>query len=294
MEINTQTPIVYLACVNSSKKGKRLTYLFNERQMISNILSFGRSKPLFEPVHKDPTSDTYFFPDFIDKDFYQDRVRVLHFSGHAESEHLRIEAGKSEWSIHINELSRVIDLLPNLELVYLNGCATPKLMDMLARRDIPAVMISETRKKDFRSRKVAKTFYSEIAKGASIHQAFMRIQKRFKRFGAFRLKYDVDSDQFQWPFDLNTLEKGKLPWGLYFLEDHESTLYKPLSLDKKEKNKFPLEKWIFPKKNSAKLPASAYTIAAALLALIATGLSLHLGQLPSEELEQLMSLLALK
>lgn len=294
MEINTQTPIVYLACVNSSRKGKRLPYLFNERQMISNILSFGRSKPLFEPVHKDPTQDTYFFPDFIDKDMYQDRVRVLHFSGHAESEHLRIEAGKSEWSIHINELSRVIDLLPNLELVYLNGCATPKLMDMLARRDIPAIMISETRKKDQRSRNVAKTFYKEIAKGASIHQALMRIQKHFKRFGTFRLKYDVDSDEFLWPFELDSLEKGNLPWGLYFLEDHESSLYKPLSMDRAEKQKFPLEKWIFPRQEPSNLPARAYTLAAAVLALIATGLSLHIGQLPSEELEQLMSFLALK
>jgi len=193
MEMKTQTPIVYLACVNSSKKGKRLNYLFNERQMISNILSFGKNKPLFEALHKDPVADTNFFPNFIDKEFYQERVRVLHFAGHAESEHLRIEAGKSEWHIHINELARVIDLLPNLELVYLNGCATPTLLDMLARRDIPAVMISETTKRDIRSRKVAKTFYKEIAKGASIQQALMRVQKWHPRFGAFRLKYEVET-----------------------------------------------------------------------------------------------------
>jgi len=294
MEMTTQTPIVYLACVNSSQKGKRLNYLFNERQILSNILSFGKKKSLFEPLHKDPVINSNFFPDFIGKEMYKDRVRVLHFSGHAESEHLRIEAGKSEWHIHINELTRVIDLLPNLELVYLNGCATPKLLDMLARRDIPAVMISETRKRDYRSLRVAKTFYKELANGASIHQAIMRVQKRYPKFGTFRLRYDVESDMFQWPFDLDKLETGKLPWGLYFLEDHESSLYKPLALSKKDKNNFPLAKGLFPKKEKRSMPAPVFSVAAAVATIITIGLGLYLSHVSSIGLEDLMTFLKQK
>ncbi|MEL6255510.1 MAG: CHAT domain-containing protein [Bacteroidota bacterium] len=290
MEMTTKKPIVYLACVNSSRKGKRLNYLFEERQRISKILSFKSTNPLFEVVHKDPVVNTYFFPDFIGKKYYQERVKVLHFSGHAESEHLRIEAGKSEWHIHINELSRVIDLLPNLELVYLNGCATPRLLDMLARRDIPAVMISETQKRDRRSQKLAKTFYKALAKGASIQQALARVQKRYPRFGAYRLKYDFYQDQFKWPFDINTIESGKLPWGLYFLEDHESNLYKPLSMSREEKDKLSMYEGMLKRKRKEPSKSNFFTAAAAAIAvLLGIGLSMYVGSIPIEGLKALLA-----
>ncbi|MEM6806042.1 MAG: CHAT domain-containing protein [Bacteroidota bacterium] len=288
--MTTKKPIVYLACVNSSHKGKRLNYLFNERQRISKILSFGAKNPLYEVVHKDPVINTYFFPDFIGRKYYQERVKVLHFSGHAESEHLRIEAGKSEWHMHINELSRVIDLLPNLELVYLNGCATPRLLDMLARRDIPAVMISETQKRDRRSQRLANRFYKALAKGASIQQAMTRVQKRYPRFGAYKLKYDFDQDQFKWPFDINTIESGKLPWGLYFLEDHESSLYKPLSMSREEKNKLSVYEGMLKRQQKEPSRSNIFTAAAAAIAvLIGIGLSMYVESIPMEGLRALLN-----
>ena len=290
MEMTTKKPIVYLACVNSSRKGKRLNYLFNERQRISKILSFGSKNPLYEVVHKDPVVNTYFFPDFIGRKYYQERVKVLHFSGHAESEHLRIEAGKSEWRIHINELSRVIDLLPNLELVYLNGCATPRLLDMLARRDIPAVMISETQKRDRRSHRLANTFYKALAKGASIQQAMTRVQKRYPRFGAYKLKYDFDQDQFKWPFNIDTVESGKLPWGLYYLEDHESSLYKPLSMSREEKRKLSEYEGMLKRKQNEPSRSNIFTAAAAAIAvLMGIGLSMYMESIPMEGLKALLA-----
>ncbi|MEM6800848.1 MAG: hypothetical protein AAF696_05560 [Bacteroidota bacterium] len=225
MAYTAQTPIVYLACVNSFRNGKRIRYLVKERRALSNILSFNHQKPLFEPVIKDPSSQSYFF-DFLNKNYDLERIKVLHFIGEAESEHLRVESGKAESSLHVNELSKFIALLPNLELVFLHGCATPKLMDMLVRRDVPAIMVCETKNRDSRANQIARTFYKDISRGATVKKALLSIQKDFPNFGAFRLDYDFDSDQIDWPFKLMG---GQLPWGLYYLGEHEARLYEPMT-----------------------------------------------------------------
>ncbi|MEL6254307.1 MAG: hypothetical protein AAFR87_20030 [Bacteroidota bacterium] len=225
MAYTAQTPIVYLACVNSFRSGKRIRYLVKQRKIIQNILSFSRQKPLFEPVIKDPSANSYFF-DYLNKNYDLDRIRVLHFMGEAESEHLRVESGKAETSLHVNELSKFIALLPNLELVFLHGCATPKLLDMLVRRDVPAIMVCETQSKDKRSMDIASTFYEEISRGASVQKALLSVQEVFPQFGSFKLDYEVESDDIAWPVEL---EAGKIPWGLYYLSEHESRLYEPIS-----------------------------------------------------------------
>ena len=163
--------------------------MVKERKILSNILAFSNQTPLFEPVFKDPGTNAYFF-DFLHRNHDLERVKVLHFMGEAGSEHLRVESGKAESSLHLNELSKLIALLPNLEVVYLHGCATPKLMDMLVRRDVPAIMVCEMHRKDSRSLKIAKTFYKDLSRGASLQKALMSIQSKYSNFGAFRLDYD--------------------------------------------------------------------------------------------------------
>jgi len=283
MAFTAQTPIVYLACVNSFRNGRRIRYLVKERKVLSNILAFSSQRPLFEPVYKDPGTHAYFF-DFLHKNYDLKRVKVLHFIGEAESEHLRVESGKAESNLHLNELSKFIALLPNLELVYLHGCATPKLMDMLVRRDVPAIMVCEMHRKDSRSLKIAKTFYKEVSRGASVQKALMSIQSGFPNFGAFRLSYDIDSDQIDWPF---VLEEGKLPWGLYYLAEHEGKLYQPMTLRDPNGLSIP----IAPSKKKEEdtiWPISRFAAIAAALGFI-LALSLYFGQ---SETTGLMKLLA--
>lgn len=282
-------PIVYLASVNSFHNGKRIKYLLKERNTIKKIITSRQSDSQLEVVAKDKSSQAYFF-DFIHKNYGFDRIKVLHFIGEADNEHLRVESGKAEASIHINELSKFIALLPHLELVFLHGCATPRLMDMLVRRDVPVIIACESRNKDKRAAQIARSFYTDISEGASLQDALFNIQQLFPNFGSFQVSYNFEEDEFSWPFDSEKLVPGKLPWGLYYLKDHESHLHKSLLTDKTEAQQGRVSQRLLKTAESKKLRQNILTASAAAAAMLAcVGLSIYLGGVDVAELRALLS-----
>lgn len=282
-------PIVYLANVNSFHNGRRIKYLLKERNTLRKIIVAKKAEAQFEVVAKEKSSQAYFF-DFLQRNYEFERIKVLHFIGEADNEHLRVESGKAEASIHINELSKFIALLPNLELVFLHGCATPRLMDMLVRRDVPAIIACEAKNEDKRISQIARSFYQDIIMGASIQDAFFNIQNIFPNFGSFQLTYDVEQDEFVWPFDAKSLIPGKLPWGLYFLKDHESHLFQSLAPKRKLTQTGRVSSKLLKTNENKKLRQNILTASAAAIAMLAcVGLSIYLGGVDVEGLRALLS-----
>ena len=223
MPVRSNLPVVFLACVNSYEDGKRLRHLTHERKLISKILTSYQKPNLFHPVQKGNLSNAYFF-NHLDEHEYQERVSILHLVGHADSDHLRIESENFEVPIHVDELSRMLALMPNLKAVFLSGCATPKILEALLRRDIPAIFVTETHEKTVRSMGIARTFYQAIAKGFSLKKSFAAAQKKYPELKAHKVSYNVDKDSFNWRGKKTAAFREEMSWGMYYLEENEGII----------------------------------------------------------------------
>lgn len=216
---STQLPVIFLACVNSYENGKRMRFLVNERKEIARIIESGKKPAVYSPVQKGNIANEYFY-DLLTKYNYQDRVEILHLTGLADEDHLRLESNAFEVPIHLEELSKTIGMLPNLKVVFLSGCATPGLLEMLLKRDIPAVIVTETREKDAQTTEIAREFYESIANGHSIQRAFSIIKKKFHRIKIHKVRYDLEKDEFTWRGKKTFEKRDIMDWGLYYLEDN--------------------------------------------------------------------------
>jgi hypothetical protein len=210
-------PVIFLACVNSYRNGKRLRHFVNERKAIARMFSSFTRKSHFQAVEKGNISNQYFF-NLLQQNEYHKRLTVMHFVGPENGNHLRIESDDFEVGIHIDELSKLIGMLPNLQAVFLSGCATPDLVEMLIRRDIPVVLVTQTVNKNTAASAIAMDFYRRLAQGKSIQKAVRLLQQEHPRFRAYPLHYDIESDQLDW----EKRPVGGLKWGAYFLNERSS------------------------------------------------------------------------
>ena len=220
MVLSSCTSVVFLACVNSIRKGKRLKYLVNERKAIVRIISSAQKSANLEAIEKVSCQKQYLF-DLLQDKAYRDRIKVIHLVGHADDDHLAIESDRVEASIHRDELSKLLALLPHLQAVFLSGCATPGLVKSLIKRDIPAVFVTASSDKSTHATELVKLFYKTLAQGKSFWQCLKTVQDAFPVFQPRPLTYDLDNDKFKCK-DLRG--PGKIPWGMYYLMDNLSIL----------------------------------------------------------------------
>lgn len=213
-----RTPVAFLACANSYRKGKRLRYLVHERKAIAQTL--GEARPaVYQPVQKGNLPHHVHF-DLLRKHDYFDRVEILHFSGHADNNFLRLESDEFETPVSLDELSELVGSLPNLKIVFLNGCATPGLLDMLLRRDVPLVIATQTWEKDPRMAAIAETFYHYLMQGQSLLQVMEWVSGHHPEVQPIEATYEVETDELQWEGKALLFNGPRMPWGLYYLKDN--------------------------------------------------------------------------
>ncbi|MEM7659575.1 MAG: CHAT domain-containing protein [Bacteroidota bacterium] len=223
MLANSRTPIVFLACINSYRRGKRLRYLVHERKAIANILNSGSESSVYQPVEKGNRANDFFLEMLRNRQF-RNRVTMLHFVGHAENNFLRMESEEFETPVSIEQISELVAQLPNLQAVFLSGCATPRLLEVLLQRDIPAVFVTQTREKDPHAAAIAKTFYETLVQGASLQEAFAETSRMHPDMQPIEVGYDVDSDSLTWEGKELLFNGLRLPWGMYYLADNAERL----------------------------------------------------------------------
>ena len=223
MLASTRIPIIFLACANSYRKGKRLRYLVNERKAIARILSSDQEHSVYQPVEKGNVANEFFLS-LLRKRQYRDRVAVLHFAGHADMSYFRLESDEFETPLTIDQLSELVAQLPNLKAVFLSGCATPRMLEMLLERDVPAVIVTQSRAKDPRTTAIAKTFYSNLSEGKTLREAFENVTSEHPDMKSVEVEYDIESDQLHWEGKELLFNGLRLPWGMYYLSDNAEKL----------------------------------------------------------------------
>jgi len=220
MLASTHLPVVFLACVNSYRNGKRLRYLVKERKALASILE-SRTPGFFQPVQKGNISNEFYL-NLLDQFHYHQRITHLHLVGHANGNMLRLESDTKEVEMTPKELAELIDKLPYLKCIYLDGCATPELLEVLLRKDIPAIIATQTFERDREAATIAQAFYQGLSVGCSLREAFDRVKKSHPGMQAYRVEYEIETDEMNW-FAKEDME-DELPWGMYFLKDHADRL----------------------------------------------------------------------
>lgn len=275
----SHTPVIFLACVNSYRSGKRLRHLVHERKGISKLFPTFNHKSRYEAIQKGNLPNRYFFNQ-LQSNEYQNRVSVMHLVGHADSDHLRLESDNFETPIHLEEFSKLIGMLPNLQAVFLSGCATEGLVDMLIRRDVPAIIVTQTTDKDANASKLARDFYRELADGKTVQEAARQLSRSNpSHFRSHQVEYDLDSDTFNWKG-----KGGPLKWGVYFLAENAEKMDEPATI----RPLIPFAQSRPVKKFKRKLSFLTYASVALLVGVLAVGITMYL-QTP-QQLSQLLAL----
>ena len=139
------SPARYLPNLKTEERG--ILYHFTPLKHLSQIVDF---------EHREQTSA---------KDFFNilsqigDKITVLHYSGHAGSMSMELDDG----DFSIERLCTLISGLEKLELVFLNGCSTGPMVDMLLEKGVKAVIATSEEVADNKACDFSLAFYKAMA-----------------------------------------------------------------------------------------------------------------------------------
>lgn len=143
---------------------------------------------------------------------YQKELLILHFGGHADGSQLHFKDAGGQ----VEGLAENLSLHPQLKLVFLNGCNTQAQAVQYLDAGVPAVIATTCSVADGQAMQFAEVFYTALAKGHTLEEAFVRAK------GAMKL---VDGGSYEdeilnWRgLRLREEPMKEAPWRLYVVED---------------------------------------------------------------------------
>ncbi|MDX2070904.1 MAG: tetratricopeptide repeat protein [Haliscomenobacter sp.] len=143
---------------------------------------------------------------------YQQELLILHFGGHADGSQLHFKDAGGQ----VAGLAENLSLHPQLKLVFLNGCNTQAQAVQYLEAGVPAVIATTCSVADGQAMQFAEVFYTALAKGHTLEEAFIRAK------GAMKL---VDGGTYEdeilnWRgLRLRQEPVKEVPWRLYVAED---------------------------------------------------------------------------
>lgn len=216
-------PTILLARANTASDSKRKKQVIKECDMIVSLFRRNADSP-FQVISTHPETGIYLFDQLRQFRFKHSPV-FLHIAGFADHSFLRLEGGWGEEALTPKQFARLLSRLPGLQMVFLNGCGTPALLEELLLMDIPAVFVtSETRSRKY-SVEIAHAIYEALAKGETIEEAYQATQESHAHFFSYkRIFYQLEKDQLIWDGREKAFKRNELEWGLYALDDNQDLL----------------------------------------------------------------------
>ena len=197
----------------SNDERKRLTFLEVEYKRIQTYLNKLEDRRFFD-LKTLPYADTEGLLNFISQ--YKDRIEVFHFSGHAGEEQIFTESGK----LHANGLDILIQQMPNLKMVFLNGCATHDQVDYYLSKGVKAVIGTISLIKDDHAATFSEHFYKALSNEISTLQAAYE-----EAVGAIKTQHPDKYRQFDSGITFRAGRRGNfkpMPWRLYISKGEEA------------------------------------------------------------------------
>lgn len=155
-------------------------------------------------------------------EWYQERIWIFHYGGHADEDELWLEdefgENKSFFSMG---LSRFLGAQEGLKLVFLNACATYDHARLLMESGIHAIVATSRKISDEQATRFATIFYAGLAGGASITESFQEAEGMILgEWGDQWSNSDDSTRSLYW--DERVPGKTEFPWKLFVREGSET------------------------------------------------------------------------
>ncbi|PHN00896.1 CHAT domain-containing protein [Flavilitoribacter nigricans] len=229
-------PIIFLAFAND--RDAYLSMINRERKNVYRTLRRHSDEGIIQLEAEASTTLEDIF-DFFTR--YDNQAVIFHYGGHASGSHLQLEtASAGNHAAGAGGLAQLLGMQENLQLVFLNGCATKPQVELLLKSGVKAVLATSVPIQDKMAVEFAEQFYHALSRHISIKKAF-DIATAF-----VTSKYEGRrGPQTYRGIVLPGSDTGGLPWGLYLNEDatgvQEWTLPKRRSTPNVLRNRFDYE-----------------------------------------------------
>mgnify|MGYP001794796000 CR=1 FL=1 len=210
-------PVVFLIFANQPIYP--LYKLTQERKGIEDVLRQADKSGYLRCISESSVATPDIFKIFDD---YRGQIKVLHFGGHANGEVLDFTDQRIP-AQYLADLIATENQIGNIELVFLNACATNNQVKALLEAGVKNVIATTNNIEDEQASQFAQQFYRSFVAGATIGEAYK------KAITWLRVKYPNISnhlqglEQVRGMDDLNDIpDSSELPWGLYTAENAQA------------------------------------------------------------------------
>lgn len=206
-----ERPVILLAFAN--QQDAYLASLKKESDLINEILGVHHDKGAIE-IYREESAGVDNIVKAINR--FKDRIVVFHYAGHADGERLYFEDSAGQAA----GIAELLGQLPNLRLVFLNGCSTLPQVEKLLACGVKAVIATAVPINDEKAVIFAENFYRAFSNKNDID-------------AAFNFAVAVMRTKFGGNFNATIVQKGershfsdasKMPWGLYLNENPAEVL----------------------------------------------------------------------
>lgn len=172
----SQIPVIFLAFANELTEKGFLRGLTREMKYIMRAL---------EPAVQEgrchlkilPAATQEEITEVFQDAFYQDRIWIFHYGGHADEDELWLEGTDGGNAAFFSVgLARFLGAQKNLRLVFLNACATREHATLLHAANVPAVIATSRKIEDTQATEFAQVFYQGLGGGASLQEAYQEAE----------------------------------------------------------------------------------------------------------------------
>ncbi|MEL6193047.1 MAG: CHAT domain-containing protein [Bacteroidota bacterium] len=195
-------PVIILAFAND-REGKFLRSIAEEQRTITQALNPLVKKKL---LHLEILSNVR--ANDITEAFrtFGDRVKTLHYGGHAND--LELLLGGTDSKLDIEAFSQFLQAQEGLELVFMNGCATAAQADPLKKAGIPNLILTEVIINDQAAQSFSTEFYKGLASGRPVSTSFQEAEGVTKG--------DIGKQRGDLVFSRESMEDvSDMPWTLH-------------------------------------------------------------------------------
>lgn len=206
-----ERPVILLTFAN--QQDAYLDYLKKESKKLNYILSTHHDKGTIE-VFREESTTTDDLKAAIER--FEKRIAIFHYGGHADGGSLRFEGGDGNAA----GLAELLGQLPNLKLVFLNGCSTQAQVKFLLENGVKAIIATAVPINDEKAVVFAEDFYRAFSNGHTIEASFRRAVSNMK----FAYGGDFEATIVKRGEAVVHADEEKMPWGLYLNDDSEAAL----------------------------------------------------------------------
>jgi hypothetical protein len=214
-EVNHKSIVALLIFPNDMSLGNLQE---EERAIQSALLHFRKAGGNIEVITISSVDELF---DYFN--LYKGQIGLIHYGGHAESNGLFIDGNKA----NAKGLAELMGTEPNLEFVFLNGCATAGQVKLLQENNVKTVLATAVPVSDNKATNFAVHFYKSLAYAGSrsnLQEAFTRAKAyinttetapiEIATTRGFVLNDSEEITSFKWALYQNPKFENTLDWKL--------------------------------------------------------------------------------